>query len=598
MGKNRISAARCVDRPVSFDLPAFVAELGACFKFCPTWEGRGVSFGMPSSDHSFEEWLRRHHDLGVTDDEVSVSLLHYSLLSKFSDGNVQDSEKRHSAAIRKWIAAEEQCLATNQRILSRDSSEWKSVQPIVFMAARKISQVLGEFDWNEVSNGFGFGPGATCRLGRRHKALAQKFSGKPETTLDNLALAIAAIKAVPRWYETSFDDVSGSCVSIRNFNKIVTVPKNSKTDRVISIEPDMNIYIQKGLGRVIRNRLLRVGIDLNRQENNQFLAKIGSESGSLATIDLSSASDTVAHALVWELLPEPWFTALEQCRTPSGVLPSGELIQYQKFSSMGNGFTFELESLIFWALAQATVDSLDLKGASTVSVFGDDIILDVAAVPKFLDVLRICGFTPNSAKSWWETPYRESCGKHYFHGVDVTPFFHRSTIRRCSDLFLLHNNLYRWLSRNLLNRLVDHKKVYSLLSKLRDLAPSKWKKPRIPDEMGDGAFIGSFDQCTPRRARRGWDGFEIDVMIDIPHIYDKTGYGCVLAFLSKRGDIVYDPLSPKLQSTYLPEPWVGMKTLSRKEVGTIFLSRSVRWPVGQELVDPIHLNWDLVPFSW
>jgi len=359
MGKNRISTARCVDRPVSFDLPAFVAELGACFKLCLTWEGSRVDFGLPGPGHSFECWIRKYADLGVSDDEVSIHLLHHSLLSKFSDGNIEDSENRRTAAIRKWTAAELQCLSTNQLFGSRDSAEWRSVQPILQSAARKISRLLGSFCWNEASNGFAFGPGATCRLGRKQKALAQKFSGTPETTLDNLALAMAAIAAVPRWYESSLD-VNGNCVSIRNFNKIVTVPKNAKTDRVISIEPDMNIYIQKGIGKMIRSRLLQVGINLNRQENNQLLAMKGSTDGSLATIDLSSASDTVAYAFVADLLPEPWFTALEQCRTPSGLLPSGEIIQYQKFSSMGNGYTFELESLLFWALAKAVTDELDL----------------------------------------------------------------------------------------------------------------------------------------------------------------------------------------------------------------------------------------------
>lgn len=576
MGKNRISTARCVDRTVHFNQGAFLAEFGACFKRgSGDFFGSVESFGQPTAGTSFESWLRMVHD-GVTADEVSIYLLHHSLLSKFCDDNRQDNDNRRSAAIRKWVAAEVQCFQTNQLFSYRDSPEWRSVQPYLFTAARKISRVLGQLDWEEVSDGFAFGPGATCRLGRRNKALAHKFSGTPETTLDNLALAIAAISAVPRWYETSLD-VSGNCVSVRNFNKIVTVPKNSKTDRVISIEPDMNIYVQKGFGKVIRNRLRRVGINLDDQGINQSLAKegsVGDPAKQLATIDLSSASDTVSYELVKDLLPEPWFTALEQCRTPSGVLPDGKVIPYQKFSSMGNGYTFELESLIFWALASA-VTELTLEEGTPPSVYGDDIILDVRAVPQFLDVLRICGFSTNSEKSWWDTPYRESCGKHYFYGRDVTPFFLRRPVKKLSDLFLLHNNIVRWAERNSFNRHVNHYKLQWVLSGLRELAPTSWKKPRIPDGVGDGAFIGTFDQCVPSKARKGWDGWEMKVMMDVLEVGDKTDMGCVLAFLSKRGDIDWDPLNPK---TFPIDPWVGRTERVLRQTRNLFVERSAEWP--------------------
>lgn len=571
MGKNRIGFARCVDRPVHFNLGHFLDSLRSCFR-----NGSDELFGLSSSSHpgaspDFGRFLRER--VGVTRDQAAISLLGASLLSKFDDGDSSSSTARETAAFQKWRAAEEQCLTTNVTFANRDSAEWRSVQPILFSAARKISRCLGDFCWNEVSRGFAFGPGATTRLGRKRRSYAHKFSGTPETTLDNLALAEACIRLSPRWYETSLD-VSGNCVSIRNFNKVVTVPKNWKTDRVISIEPCMNIFVQKGIGAVIRSRLHRVGIDLNDQTKNQRLAREGSMTGRLATIDLSSASDTISYELVKDLLPEPWFTALEQCRTPSGVLPSGEMIPYQKFSSMGNGYTFELESLIFWALAEACRDAaLGEKESSTVSVYGDDIIIDVGAVPQLLDVLKICGFTPNPEKSWWSGRYRESCGKHYLHGVDVTPFFIRKPVRLHSDLFLLHNNLYRWAERNYANMLVDHQLLTEVLSDLRELASPKWRKPRIPDGFGDGAFIGTFDECVPKKAPKGWDGFLIPVLGVNNQISSKEGYGCVLADLSMRK-------SPQL-AFGLPgslEPFVGLKQTVVKTIQRIVVPRSAEWP--------------------
>lgn len=571
MGKNRISSARCVDRPVHFNLGHFLDRLSSCFTG-PGPELFGLhSSSRPGDGPDFGAFLRERVG-GVSRDQAAITLLGASLLSKFDDGDPSSSTARETAAFQKWRAAEEQCLATNRLFANRDSAEWRSVQPILFSAARKISRCLGSFCWNEASRGFAFGPGATTRLGRKRRAYAHKFSGTPETTLDNLALAEACIKLSPRWYETSLD-VSGNCVSIRNFNKVVTVPKNWKTDRVISIEPCMNIYVQKGIGSMIRERLRRVGVDLNDQEKNQLLAREGSMKGRLATIDLSSASDTVSYELVKDLLPEPWFTALEQCRTPSGVLPCGSFINYHKFSSMGNGYTFELESLIFWALAEACHEEATGELESSTSVYGDDIIIDVRAVPRLFDVLKVCGFTPNPEKSWWTGRYRESCGKHYIHGVDVTPFFIRKPIRLLSDLFLLHNNLYRWAERNFANMLVDSQQLDSLLSELRQLAPPKWRKPRIPDGFGDGAFIGTFPESVPQKAPKGWDGFLISVMGVSNTISSKEGYGCVLADLSMRKS---PPLAFGLNGSL--EPFVGLKTTVKTSIQRIVVPRSADWP--------------------
>ena len=156
-------------------------------------------------------------------------------------------------------------------------------------------------------------------------------------------------------------------------NSITTVPKSSKTDRVIAIEPLLNMFVQKGIGGMIRRRLKRVGIDLDSQKRNQELAKLGSLSKTLATIDLSSASDTISLGLVEWLVPADWVLAMKICRSPIGTLPSGERIRYQKISSRGNGFTFELESMIFYALTRAVAESMD-ESVRDIAVFGDDII--------------------------------------------------------------------------------------------------------------------------------------------------------------------------------------------------------------------------------
>jgi hypothetical protein len=56
-----------------------------------------------------------------------------------------------------------------------------------------------------------------------------------------------------------------SSLELRNSSKVRVVPKNAKTDRTICIEPDLNIFVQLGIGAVIRERLKAYGLDLNTQ---------------------------------------------------------------------------------------------------------------------------------------------------------------------------------------------------------------------------------------------------------------------------------------------------------------------------------------------
>jgi len=238
-----------------------------------------------------------------------------------------------AAALLKFQAAEVQCRETNVRLrsLGNSASIYSAYTPwsILRLAALKIGNVLGPVNWDEISTHFGFGPGSTTQVSRRHGDAYFKFGVvRPHSTFGNLAAAWAAVRSVPRWYQ-SVAQLPHDCCPISSFskdeeslfevvpgNKVTTVPKNAKTDRIIAVEPDMNIYVQLGLGRVIQSRLRRVGIDLTDQSRNQRLAKEGSITGNLSTLDLSSASDTVSYELVRLLLPADWVNALEQARSP------------------------------------------------------------------------------------------------------------------------------------------------------------------------------------------------------------------------------------------------------------------------------------------
>lgn len=507
------------NRGVSVDLEWFIESLSRATSMevrIPRNKAGGVGGGSLCEPTS--------HSSG----RFSVELLFSELLSKFDDG--MSSKEKVDAALEKFHGAELTCQWTNIR-LQHDKSRHNSgvtVWSVIEQARRKIAALLGDFCWDEASSGFGFGPGATFLLSRSQADASYKYSGKPESTIGNATASVAALAAAPLWKKgleysekSTLDGLD--LLEIVAGNRVVTVPKNYKTQRSIAVEPRMNIYVQKGIGKMIRKRLKRVKIDLNDQSVNQSLARIATVAG-LATVDLSMASDTLAYELVRKLLPTDWFAALEQSRSPVGVLPSGERIVYRKFSSMGNGYTFELESLIFWALS-AAVCEIHTGDGTLVWVYGDDIIVPAQIIPQLFDVLEFCGFEPNPKKSHWEGDYRESCGKHYFQGDDVTPFYIRRPVKRLQDLFLLHNNLRRWCDRNWWNDEWDRFEMKRLLAALRALAPSSWRKPRIPDGYGDGAFIGTFDEAVPRRHPAGWDCYLATVLVEDGLLSETSGYG-------------------------------------------------------------------------
>jgi len=430
------------------------------------------------------------------------SLLLHELFSKYDDG--KPSPEKEKTTWDRFHEAEAMCQKTNQTFYSIANFDpfWISVR-------RRIWDALGPFSWDECAKHFSFGPGATTRLTRRESFAAYKYSGKPESTSGNAVLASCSISMIPLWKQSVLDSAEDpenlTLVSIVPGNSVIAVPKNYKTDRTIAKEPCMNIYIQKGIGHILKSRLTKIGVNLYDQTKNQRFALEGSRSGMLATVDLSMASDTLSYEVVSWLLPNDWWWALEQSRSPIGVLPSGNKIKYQKFSSMGNGYTFELESLIFWAICQQVCSSNIAEREASVSVYGDDLIIPSIHFSSLCERLLEAGFKTNPSKSFHDGGYRESCGKHYFFGSDVTPFYVRKPVKELDSLFLLHNNLKRWSDRTGVDLTI-------LLKKLRSLAPASWREPRLPDGFGDGAFIGSIDELRLDSHPYGWEYWQVKVL--------------------------------------------------------------------------------------
>lgn len=430
------------------------------------------------------------------------------LMSKFPSWDL--GIDREAVAIESFLKSEEQCSSSNVRLKRSfgTASTTVSTSSYMYMMKRKIERLLGPFSWDEAEQDFGFGPGASFALKRKNGDTYHKLGCKPEVTRECAALFMTAIRRCSAWHRhvagLSGEGPDTKMLTIVPGNRITTVPKNAKTNRVIAIEPLGNMFIQKGIGGFIRRRLRRVGVDLNDQTINQKLAREGSLSGSLATIDLSAASDTVSLEVCRQLLPPDLYEAVELARSPSGVLPDGSLISYQKVSSMGNGFTFELESLIFWAATQVIVD-IHAGSERRVAIYGDDIICPADCYVPLEGLLNHLGFNLNAKKSYSSGPFRESCGKHYFNGHDVTPIYIREDVDSFLPLVLLSNNLRRFASRGSVWGLDNaYKPIYDWLN---SHLPDFWRVPRIPDGFGDVALFGDFDEVKPARAPRGWEGY-------------------------------------------------------------------------------------------
>jgi len=439
---------------------------------------------------------------------------------------------REAVAYAKFLEAETLCKDTNRRLLTSlgRSTVGVPAHPLLLAAMRKIERLLGPFSWPEVFQYSRWGKGASTRLGRARRDAYYKFRGLPHVTHDLFPIARKMVASVPGWNPSHLECVLG--------NRVTTVPKNAKTDRIIAIEPDLNMICQLGIGEMIRKRLNRVGLlTPTAQQNNAELARIGSLTGRFATIDLSMASDTVSYELVRTLLPARWFEALEQCRSPMGVLPSGERVVYQKFSSMGNGYTFELETLIFWALVSAVLD-LYGGGKHQVLVYGDDIIIPTQYMEHVLEVIKMVGFIPNLKKTFGDGPFRESCGKHYFQGADVTPFYVRRPVDSIHRRYWLANSIKRW-SRLYYGLDGTYKSAYD--SVVQPIP--KCLRLHIPDGYGDGGLVVDFDEATPPKARKGLEGYRYRYVSEVSpskRFDDETFLLKALYELDQVGDVERD----------------------------------------------------------
>jgi hypothetical protein len=360
-----------------------------------------------------------------------------------------------SNAMKKFMAAEHTCRRTNQRLRAENVVGRYGHHALRERARGWIRRVIGlKPDLAAIYELCNFGPGASVGVhGTATHTAAKLCSEKWTVTPAALDFARSALigddhvrellLGDPRYASHSRDDFRREILrrtELVEANKIITVPKTAKVHRTIAIEPLLNGYVQKGVDEFLRDKLLRVGIDLTDQTHNQQLAYAGSLGGfnPFSTIDLSSASDSIAIETVKDLLPPDWFFFLNALRSPCYKLADGRGGRFEKFSSMGNGFCFPLETLIFASLAYSVCVE---TGDAHFSVYGDDIIVRQSAALYLLEILKYYGFRANNEKTFIIGPFRESCGADFFEGINVRPYTLDFVPRFTRDFFKVHNGL-------------------------------------------------------------------------------------------------------------------------------------------------------------
>lgn len=300
---------------------------------------------------------------------------------------------------------------------------------ILLRAQCIIADILGEFDSDEFVRSAEYSGGSSTQRNRTESSTKNKYADYSHCTPD-AARVFKAISQMMRLPPPG-DLVPGSYG--------FCVPKNDTTERLCFKEPQGNMFLQKGLGKMIRSRLRRVGINLNDQRING----LGCNNLDKATVDFSDASNRISFHVVCDLLAGAspvWLDMLCATRSHFVRLRDGTWHRLWMFSGMGNGFTFELESLLFYAVTRAV--AIERGTSQHVLVYGDDVVCCRQTYYYARSVYAHLGWRVNTDKSHACGQFRESCGYHYYRGQLITPTYIKDqSFQKLGDVFWLRNSL-------------------------------------------------------------------------------------------------------------------------------------------------------------
>ena len=418
-----------------------------------------MRFNADTLQKSLHHDLQEHIDVNlpswsIDDSPVQVACyrLKESLLKKFNQAD-RPSKSACDTALGKFLAVNDR-MRNWSLCLNHVQPDWE----LLGMLKSELKEFLDPSNEGPIfsdytlmfQNGY-TGPGASL-LANGTDFYTKVFGSDLSSTAALSDVWSTLISRNPQ-FRSAFEHSScDKTIKVVDHNKLSFVNKNQDVARSICTEPTINMWFQLGMGAILHDRLKVVyGIDFSVQPKvNQRLARLGSILDHVVTIDLESASDSLGLRMLDEVLPRSFMTMLRRLRSPYCQLPSGDRVPLDMVSTMGNGFTFPLQTLIFSACCVVVYRYLGIpcvsKGAwscRNMSVFGDDIIVDRRVSDLLLRLLGILGFVVNRDKTHVEGPFRESCGYDRFLGHDVRPVYIKRLVS-LQDAFVAINKLVEW----------------------------------------------------------------------------------------------------------------------------------------------------------
>lgn len=327
------------------------------------------------------------------------------------------------AAVDLFFTNERRCEMLNSRFSSL--LEHPRMREILYRWRNRVQKIMGKFSSYDIS-GFEWSSGAIvgCPTGN--------------TPLDRIAT-----KGITRELLSFAQsrDLSDSWYILSDMSVGIThlefVPKTAKTHRVIAIPLAINAGVQRSIGKYLYRRLTFFGIDTRTAPDwHVFLAKWASITGEYTTEDLSSASHLIYTELVRFLVAKDWYELLDACRDHSYTY-DGKAFGFHHFMPNGNGYCFELETIIFKAM-------LDVCCNDTESyAYGDDLIFKSEYTQNVRSLIKNIGFISNVEKSFSSGFFRESCGGDFIHGHDIRPLYIKSSLQTSYEKTVAANAILR-----------------------------------------------------------------------------------------------------------------------------------------------------------
>jgi hypothetical protein len=398
-------------------------------------------------------------DGGLLLDNPSVTAIQAvrQITLAFSKVSLPCSDAREARAFTEFVECEQQL---RDAIYLPDSRKYRDLERIGNMLFGSVFTKIDRdvYDGSIVPK---HGPGATAdKLRGNAKYRQSEWTERLESPFPAMENVIPSAR-----YHSSLDNMQWLDPGSERPSRVISVPKTLKTPRIIAVEPTCMQYMQQGLMErfvdyLERDSLVQGMIGFSDQTPNQRMAQEGSLTGDLATLDLSEASDRVSIKLVQSLLMNHGnlLEAVLAVRSTRADVPDYGIIPLVKFASMGSALTFPIEEIVFLTTIFYGVEQMlgrrltlqDIKSyKGRVRVYGDDIIVPTDIVQHVVTALELFGAKVNRNKSFYTGRFRESCGKEYFDGHEVTIFrirhllpAHRADAQGVISVVALRNEAY------------------------------------------------------------------------------------------------------------------------------------------------------------